>query len=61
MRINEKDQQIEKCEELILMSVQNIFLVRPPYEKGQQIKKREKNDFDECSIFLVRPLFTLGI
>ena len=31
MRINEKDQQIEKCEELILMSVQNIYFGETPF------------------------------
>ena len=29
MQINEKDQQIEKCEKSILMNIQNIFLSRP--------------------------------
>ena len=42
MRINEIDHQIEKCEKSILIHVQNMFLVKLPYEKGQQIEKCDK-------------------
>ena len=42
MRLNEKDQKIKKCEKSILIPVQNIVLVRHPYEKDQQIEKSKK-------------------
>ena len=43
MRLNEKDQQIEKCKESILIQAQK-YLVNPPYEKYQQIEN-VKNRF----------------
>ena len=52
MRRNVKDQQIEKCEKSILIHVQNYFLVRPPYEKYQEIKKIKIN-FDEFSEYFL--------
>ena len=38
MKINEKYQQTEKCERLILMNVQNIVLVIPPIKKINKSK-----------------------
>ena len=50
MRINEKDQQIKKCEKLILMNVQNNFFCKTPYEKDQKPKK--KIDFGDTPFYL---------
>ena len=33
--------KIEKCEKIFLMNVQNSIFCETPYEKYQQIKKRE--------------------
>ena len=46
MRINEKDELIEKCEKINFDDCSNIFLMRPSYEKYPKIEKCEKNDFD---------------
>ena len=36
MRINKKDQQIEKCEKINFDECSKItFLIMPPYEKGK--------------------------
>ena len=47
MRINEKDQQIEKCEKTDLMNVQNRFFGETPIFKRSKNWKKGKTHFDE--------------
>ena len=41
MGINEKDQQIEKCENIDFYSCSINYFCETPYEKDQKIGKRE--------------------
>ena len=59
MRINKKDQQIEKCEKIDFDECSKItFLIMPPYEKGKKSKILKNWFYGYPKLFLVRPLFT---